>query len=118
MLEDSGYRRDEIRSMSRWYFQNVIQHRRNQETGELVIPSVSGTVAGKATRIPLAKQVETLLRRRGYPEHLIAGRAQEMADMESRNREKLRGGKRPVRSPAMIAEEAKALAVKAKEVKP
>ena len=79
MLEDAGYRREQIKSLSRWYVLRVLQHRRD-EKGKLDLKAAMSKVAGAAAKRRLSReeQLTTLLKRRRCPQHMIAVRIEEM----------------------------------------
>lgn len=77
MLEDLGYRRDQIKHLTRWYVKRVLQHARDKN-GELILPR---QVQQKKT-LSYEQQLRNILRKRGYPEQYLERKVEELLEKE------------------------------------
>lgn len=77
MLEDAGYRREEIKHLTRWYVKRVLQHARDKN-GELILPKHQQ----QKKTLSYEQQLRNILRKRGYPEQYLDRKVEELLEKE------------------------------------
>lgn len=91
MLEDAGYRRDQIKHLTRWYVKRVLQHARDKN-GELILPKHQQ----QKKTLSEEEKIRNIWRRRGYPERYLERKVQESLELERKRRAAMiarRGGR-------------------------